>query len=172
MSGSALKKLGIDVLANQPTKGVLVRLSPQQYLQIKQALQPVSTVLGIQNQAEQVKQQQFKTQADYAQKANEIMGGLLQDPRIVNAAQNPEEASKAIAEGVDLAEKYGIPYNFLPAISVIESSGGREAYNNNPFGWGSAKIRFDNFGEAIEVVGRNLGGGNPNTAIGITKASR
>jgi hypothetical protein len=33
-----------------------------------------------------------------------------------------------------IAEKYGLPYNFLPAISAIESSGGKAAYNNNPFG--------------------------------------
>ena len=62
-----------------------------------------------------------------------------------------------------IAEKYGLPYNFLPAISAIESSGGKAAYNNNPFGWGSAKIPFKDFNEAIEVVGKNLGGANPNT---------
>lgn len=46
MSGSALKKLGIDTLDNKPTKGVLVRLSPKQFLQIKQGLQPVLAALG------------------------------------------------------------------------------------------------------------------------------
>ncbi len=46
MSGSALKKLGIDALANNPEKGVLVRLSPKQYLQIKKQLQPVLAALG------------------------------------------------------------------------------------------------------------------------------
>jgi len=46
MSGSALKKLGIDVLANNPTKGVLVRLSPKQYLEIKKQLQPMLAELG------------------------------------------------------------------------------------------------------------------------------
>ncbi len=46
MSGSALKKLGIDALANSPEKGVLVRLSPKQYLQIKKQLQPVLAALG------------------------------------------------------------------------------------------------------------------------------
>jgi len=46
MSGSALKKLGIDTLDNNPTKGVLVRLSPKQFLQIKQGLQPVLAALG------------------------------------------------------------------------------------------------------------------------------
>lgn len=46
MSGSALKKLGIDALANNPEKGVLVRLSPKQYLQIKKQLQPVLAAIG------------------------------------------------------------------------------------------------------------------------------
>ena len=46
MSGNALKKLGIDDLANNPTKGVLVRLSPQQFLEIKKQLQPILASLG------------------------------------------------------------------------------------------------------------------------------
>lgn len=46
MSGNALKKLGIDDLASNPTKGVLVRLSPAQYLQVKKQLQPVLRDLG------------------------------------------------------------------------------------------------------------------------------
>lgn len=46
MSGNALKKLGIDTLDNKPTKGVLVRLTPQQFLQIKQGLQPVLDGVG------------------------------------------------------------------------------------------------------------------------------
>lgn len=65
---------------------------------------------------------------------------------------------------VIVAEKYGLPYNLLPAIAVRESSGGKFLLNNNPFGWGSAKIKFSGFNEAIETVGRNLGGGNPRTA--------
>ena len=46
MSGSALKKLGIDSLENNPTKGVLVRLTPKQFLQIKKQLQPVLQAVG------------------------------------------------------------------------------------------------------------------------------
>ena len=46
MSGNALKKLGIDTADNNPTNGVLVRLTPQQYLQVKQGLQPVLEALG------------------------------------------------------------------------------------------------------------------------------
>lgn len=46
MSGNALKKLGIDDLANNPTNGVLVRLTPQQFLQVKKGLQPILASLG------------------------------------------------------------------------------------------------------------------------------
>ena len=46
MSGNALKKLGIDDLANAPTKGVLVKLSPKTFLEVKQALQPFLASLG------------------------------------------------------------------------------------------------------------------------------
>ena len=46
MSGNALKKLGIDNLENNPTKGVLVRLTPKQFLQVKQELQPVLDGIG------------------------------------------------------------------------------------------------------------------------------
>jgi len=46
MSGNALKKLGIDTLENNPTKGVLVRLTPQQFLQVKQGLLPVLGAIG------------------------------------------------------------------------------------------------------------------------------
>lgn len=67
-------------------------------------------------------------------------------------------------EFVIAAEKYNIDWRLLPAIGVRESSGGLHLMNNNPFGWGSAKIKFDDFSEAIEVVAMNLGGGNPNTA--------
>lgn len=46
MSGNALKKLGIDSLENNPSKGVLVRLTKEQFLQIKQQLQPILKSLG------------------------------------------------------------------------------------------------------------------------------
>lgn len=62
------------------------------------------------------------------------------------------------------AHRYGIndwPY-LLPAIAQAESSGGKHAYNNNPFGWGKAS--FEDFDHAIHIVGWNLGGNNPNTA--------
>ncbi len=49
MSGSALRKLGISTLDDQdfpPTKGVLVRLSPKQFLEVKKGLLPILDALG------------------------------------------------------------------------------------------------------------------------------
>ncbi len=65
---------------------------------------------------------------------------------------------------VKAAEKYDIDWRLAAAIGVRESSGGKHMMNNNPFGWGSAEIEFDDFSEAIDVVSMNLGGYNENTA--------
>lgn len=46
MSGNALKKLGIVGIDENPTQGVLVRLSPKQFLQVKKGLQPILADLG------------------------------------------------------------------------------------------------------------------------------
>lgn len=61
------------------------------------------------------------------------------------------------------ADEYGIDWNLLPAISVIESTGGKHMCTNNPFGWGSCRIEFATMEEAIDTVSRNLGGHNPRT---------
>jgi hypothetical protein len=64
-----------------------------------------------------------------------------------------------------VAEKYGLDWRLLPAISIRESSGGKEACNYNVFGWGSCKLHnFNSYEEAIEALGKNLGGGSKNTA--------
>ena len=52
---------------------------------------------------------------------------------------------------------------------MIETTGGRHLCKNpkagnNPFGWGSCKIGFKSFDEAIEKIALNLGGNNPKTA--------
>lgn len=68
---------------------------------------------------------------------------------------------------VEEAEKNNIDWRLLPAIAVRESTGGIHACKKvkyNPFGWGSCKIGFNSFDHAIEIVGKNLGGNNPNTA--------
>jgi len=64
-----------------------------------------------------------------------------------------------------VAEKYGLDWRLLPAIGIRESSGGKAACSYNAFGWGSCRLHnFHSYEEAIEVVGRNIGGANPNTA--------
>ncbi len=65
-----------------------------------------------------------------------------------------------------VADNNGLDYRLIPAIAVRESTGGNNMCRlkkNNPFGWGSCKIGFKTMDEAIEIIGHNLGGNNPNT---------
>ncbi len=63
---------------------------------------------------------------------------------------------------VEVAERNGLDYRQLPAHAFLESTGGRHLFRRyNPFGWGSKN--FSSFDEAIEVVGANLGGNDPDT---------
>lgn len=67
---------------------------------------------------------------------------------------------------VQEAEKNGLDWRLLPAISVIESSGGKHACKkatHSFMGWGSCKINFESDDQAVEVIAMNLGGKNPNT---------
>jgi hypothetical protein len=72
--------------------------------------------------------------------------------------------SKMILE----AEKNDIDPFLLAAMAVRESTGGIHACKKNKyntFGWGSCKLSFNSYDDAIETVARNLGGNNPNTAM-------
>lgn len=65
------------------------------------------------------------------------------------------------------SEKNNIDWRLLAAISVRESTGGKHACKKvdySAFGWGSCKINFESYEQAIEVVAKNLGGNNPKTA--------
>lgn len=103
---------------------------------------------------------------------------------VTKAQVSVEDVRKQKAEAIDLyfrdrsmplegtgmtfvlvAEKYGLDWSLLPAIGVRESSGGKAACGNNPFGWGSCKLHnFVSYEQAIEALGKNLGGANPKTA--------
>lgn len=67
------------------------------------------------------------------------------------------------AKLVAAAQKYDLDWRLLPAIAIKESTGGRFACGNNPFGWGSCRIKFKSIDAAIDTVARNLGGANPAT---------
>lgn len=67
------------------------------------------------------------------------------------------------ARFVDAADKCDMDWRLLPAIAVRESSGGKQACGNNPFGWASCRADFESVEEAIEIVGENLCGFKPRT---------
>jgi hypothetical protein len=104
----------------------------------------------------------------------------------VNKEEDQSQALKAKAEAIDAyykkydmplegmgmkmvieADKNNIDWRLIPAISVIESTGGKFACKgatHSFLGWGSCKINFQSAEKSIEIVALNLGGGNPKTA--------
>jgi hypothetical protein len=68
---------------------------------------------------------------------------------------------------VQAADKYGIDWRLVASIGYHESTGGKFACKKvkfSAFGWGSCKINFSSYEESIDVISKNLGGDNPNTA--------
>lgn len=68
---------------------------------------------------------------------------------------------------VEVADKNDIDWRLIPALAVIESTGGKYACKKvtfSAFGWGSCKINFKSYDQAIESLGEHLGGNNPNTS--------
>jgi len=62
---------------------------------------------------------------------------------------------------INVADKYGLDYRLLPAISMQESNGGKRIIpsSKNPFGYGiygDNVLKFASFEDAIERVGRGL----------------
>lgn len=66
---------------------------------------------------------------------------------------------------VEAADKYGLDYRLLPAISIVESSCGRFMRANNLFGWNSGRARFRTQRQAIEKVAQFLGSWGDTTKI-------
>lgn len=65
------------------------------------------------------------------------------------------------------AEKHDVDWRMMPAISIRESTGGKFACKSvtySAFGFGSCRINFKSYDQAIELLAKNLGGNNPNTA--------
>ncbi len=110
--------------------------------------------------------------------------GSLETSPVTKEVVSVEDIREARAEAIDtyfrersmplagtgmtfvlVAEKYGLDWRLMPSIGVRESSGGKAACGYNAFGWGSCKLHnFHSYEEAIESLGRNLGGANKNTA--------
>lgn len=60
---------------------------------------------------------------------------------------------------VVMANKFHIDYRLLPAISIVESSGGLKLYRKyNAWGWGGSRgFTFDSWDHSIYVVSKGLG---------------
>jgi|GEM_PF-547533 len=63
-----------------------------------------------------------------------------------------------------VAEENNLDWRLLPAIAMRESTGGKFACGNNPFGFGSCKIKYQSFDESIDAVAGHIGGNNMRTA--------
>ncbi|MDB4984763.1 MAG: hypothetical protein JWM20_942 [Patescibacteria group bacterium] len=104
-----------------------------------------------------------------------VVDGLTQEQRAakIDAFFTLRDNSPLAGEGltfVKAADTYGIDWKLLPAIATIESNGGKMLCSNpkganNPFGFGSCKVPFKDFDEAIDTVAKNLGGYNPATEV-------
>ena len=110
--------------------------------------------------------------------------GSLETTSVIKAEVSVDDVRQAKAQAIDVffkdrsmplegtgmtfvlvAEKYGLDWRLLPAIGVRESSGGKAACGYNAFGWGSCKLsNFSSYEQAIESIGKNLGGANPKTS--------
>ena len=54
------------------------------------------------------------------------------------------------------ADQNGLDWRLLPSLSLVESGGGKEARNNNIFGWGNCKVHFRTAREGIYEVASRL----------------
>jgi len=54
------------------------------------------------------------------------------------------------------ADRYDLDWRLLPAIAIIESSGGKHYKNNNIFGWDSCNMRFDTLRDGIHHVAQRF----------------
>ncbi len=69
---------------------------------------------------------------------------------------------------VATADKYGIDWRLLPALAMLETTGGKNlcdiGENMNAFGYGSCKIHFETFEESFEAVAKTISGNSERTA--------
>ena len=69
---------------------------------------------------------------------------------------------------IEAADKYGIDWRLLPALAMLETTGGKnlcgDGTNLNAFGYGSCKIHFGTFEASFEAVAKTLSGNCERTA--------
>lgn len=53
---------------------------------------------------------------------------------------------------LEAADEYNLDWRLLPSISLVESSGGKAAKNNNLFGWDAGRAEFSSLSAGIQRV--------------------
>lgn len=53
---------------------------------------------------------------------------------------------------LEAADEYNLDWRLLPSISLVESTHGKAAKNNNLFGWDSGKAEFPSLSAAVQRV--------------------
>jgi hypothetical protein len=109
-----------------------------------------------------------------------VFAGMLSNPIAVTNAETPDTASEYrndprldtlnrffqkgacpaqdfSAEFLRVADENNLDWRLLPSISIVESGGGREARNNNLFGWDGGKAIFVSVRAGIHDVAARLG---------------
>jgi len=82
------------------------------------------------------------------------------DPRLIRIRQYFLErdcpAHQYAEDFVLAADRHELDWRLLPSLSMIESTGGKEARNNNMFGWDNCDVRFENSRQGIYHVASRL----------------
>jgi len=109
-----------------------------------------------------------------------VFAGMFSSPVAVTNAETPDPASEYrndprldslnkffqkgycpaqdfSADFLRVADQNNLDWRLLPSISIVESGGGREARNNNLFGWDGGKAIFTSIRAGIHAVAERLG---------------
>jgi hypothetical protein len=71
-------------------------------------------------------------------------------------AKRSAPAAVLAADFLASADRHGLDWRLLPAISIVESGGGMRERNNNILGWNSGRTRFPSPGAGIHHVALRL----------------
>lgn len=109
-----------------------------------------------------------------------VFAGMLSSPIAVTRADAPDPATEYrddprlqslhrffqrgdcpaqhfAADFLRVADRNNLDWRLLPSISMVESGGGREARNNNLFGWDGGNAIFVSMRAGVHNVGERLG---------------
>jgi len=112
-----------------------------------------------------------------------LAAGLLSSPAVANTDPIPAEAISRkdprwilvkqffldngapahiyVDDFLIAADRNGLDWRLLPSLSIVESGGGREARNNNMFGWDNCRVHFSTLKDGIYRVASMLKNSSP-----------